>query len=77
MKHHRGTKENICDVIGCENSSDRSMPTGKIAEAIDEKLLEWDIGDPKRRTHLCKIHYKELKKITKSDRGLQRLGWGK
>lgn len=76
MKHRRSTTEKKCDVLGCEKLAERSMPTGKIEEAIDEDLLDWEIGEPKRRTHLCKTHYKEFKKVTKTDRDIQRVGWG-
>lgn len=76
MKHHRGTKERKCDIVGCEKVAERSLPTGRIEEAIEEKLLEWEIDKLRRRTHLCKTHYKEYKKATKAERDLERLGWG-
>lgn len=76
MKHHRSTKDKKCDVLDCENFAERSLPTGKIEEAIDEELLDFKIGEPKRRTHLCKVHYKAYKKVTKTDRDINRVGWG-
>jgi hypothetical protein len=57
-----------CDVTGCEKPAERSVSSKFAAKAglkFDESL---------RRVHLCKEHYRKLKKETKELRRLESLG---
>lgn len=56
------TKEEICDVEGCENIAERSFNIKKVMRTSLE-LKSSNI----RNVHLCKEHYKQLKKETKKD----------
>lgn len=56
------TKEQICDVSGCQNAAERSFNIKKVMNTSLE-LKSSDI----RNVHLCKEHYKVLKKETKND----------
>ncbi len=56
------TKEEICDVEGCSNVAERSFNIKKVSHT-SLKLKSEDI----RNVHLCKEHYKTLKKETKND----------
>ena len=58
-----------CDVTGCSDSSVKSISAKKVEDAGLE--LEEGAG---KRAHLCKEHYKEYKKATKTDRALEHLG---
>jgi hypothetical protein len=60
-----------CQIVGCEEEAARSMSTKKLGEAFDSEML--DKG--RRRTKLCKKHYRDYKKATKKDRKLDTLGW--
>lgn len=55
-------KEEICDVAGCEKPAERSLNIKKVSET-DLKLK----SDSLKQVHLCKEHYKQLKKQTKND----------
>ena len=61
MPHHT-EKETICDVAGCEKPAERSLNIKKVRET-DLKLKD----DGLKQVHLCKDHYKQLKKQTKND----------
>jgi ribosomal protein L14E/L6E/L27E len=61
MPHHT-EKEEICDVAGCDKPSERSLNIKKVSET-DLKLK----SDSLKQVHLCKEHYKQLKKQTKND----------
>ena len=61
MPHHT-EKEEICDVTGCDKPSERSLNIKKVSET-DLKLK----SDSLKQVHLCKEHYKQLKKQTKND----------
>jgi len=61
-----GTK--ICDVVGCENPAVRGLSPKKVKNA------GLDIEDVRGKVHLCKEHYKEYKKASKTDRKLEMLG---
>ncbi len=54
-----------CDVAGCENDAERSFNIKQVAKC-NLKLKSNDL----RNVHLCKEHYKEFKKQTKTDREL-------
>ena len=66
-------KEEIekCQILGCESESARSLPTKKLSAVFDSEKLE----SGRKRTKLCKAHYREFKKATKKDRKLDSLGW--
>lgn len=55
------TKEEICDVAGCDKPSERSLNIKKVS-TTSLQLKSNDI----RQVHLCKEHYKILKKETKN-----------
>lgn len=54
-----------CDVAGCDNDAERSFNIKQVAKT-DLNLKSGDL----RNVHLCKEHYKEFKKQTKTDREL-------
>lgn len=56
------TKEETCDVVGCEKPAERSFNIKKVSEtSLSLKNTE------ARQVHLCKDHYKTMKKETKGD----------
>ena len=55
-----------CDVSDCNNDGIRSLNTKKIEEA------GLRVSSGGKKSALCKEHYKEWKKETKSDRSLDR-----
>jgi len=59
-----------CSVEDCSEPRKRSIPVKKIKKALSDMKLSVGTG----RAHLCKKHYKEYKKATKSDRTFDRLG---
>jgi len=59
-----------CSVKGCEEAADRSMSLTKAKMSPD-----LDFDNTKKRIYLCKNHYKDWKKATKSDRETERLRW--
>ena len=65
-KHN--TVEEVCDVLGCENTAERSFNIKQVSRS-SLKLKNPDV----RQVHLCKEHYKEFKKETKTDREIDQL----
>lgn len=63
-----GTTEEICDVAGCEKPAERSFNIKQVSRS-SLKLKSNDL----RQVHLCKEHYKEFKKQTKTDRELDQV----
>ena len=55
-----------CNVSGCDNDGIRSLNTKRIEEA------GLRVSTDGKKAALCKDHYKEWKKETKSDRSLDR-----
>lgn len=55
-------KEETCDVAGCDKVSERSLNIKKVM-GTSLQLKSTDL----RQVHLCKEHYKTLKKETKND----------
>ena len=55
-----------CNVDGCDGDGVRSLNTKKIE---DDGLR---LNSSRKKSVLCKIHYKEWKKETKDDRELER-----
>ncbi len=54
-----------CDVVGCDKEAERSLNIKQVAETNLE-LKSSDL----RNVHLCKDHYKEYKKESKTEREL-------
>jgi hypothetical protein len=67
---HATDKPKSCDIVGCTSTAQRSIP-GKKVEKSGLKLST----DPSKNAHLCRDHYREFKKKSKSDRKLERLDW--
>lgn len=70
MASRKGIEEKECDVKGCKETAQRSVSSKKVTKA-GLSIAEGNRGN----VHLCKEHYRELKKSTKGDRKLERLGW--
>jgi hypothetical protein len=58
----------VCDVAGCSNPAERSF---NIKQVSKSSLKLKDEGA--RQIHLCKEHYREFKKETKTDRSLDQV----
>jgi len=67
---HALEKPKKCDIEGCKADAERSI-SGKKIENAGMKLS----SDPSKSAHLCRSHYREFKKKTKTDRTFDRLGW--
>ena len=65
-KHSTDAK--VCDVVGCDKESERSISLKQIA-ASPLKLKDQNV----RSAHICKDHYKEYKKATKTSRDLDKI----
>ena len=72
MKMATDEKE-ICEINGCKNEVVRSISTKNMIKHLPELKVD---DDKKKRTHVCKDHYKMFKKSTKEERDLERLAWG-
>ena len=59
-----------CGVEGCKNEAVRSVARDKAKDALG-KPVQADF----RRVHLCRDHYRVVRKANKTDRELERLGW--
>ena len=60
-----GSAEETCDVAGFDKPAERSFNNKKVANTtLSQKSIDH------RPVHLCKDHYKEFKKQTKTDREL-------
>lgn len=62
----------ICEISGCGNEAARSIATNNLRKALSSIQVE---DENRKRTRVCKDHYKQFKKATKEERDLQRLGW--
>jgi len=58
-------KGQSCSVVGCNSTAIRSISTDKVVHT------GLNIGKA-RRAYLCKVHYKEFKKLTKKDRQIDK-----
>jgi len=65
-------EKEICQIKECSNEVVRSIATRNLTKALPKIRVD---DDKKKRTHICKDHYKQFKKATKEERDLQRLGW--
>lgn len=62
----------ICEIKECRNDAVRSIATKNLMSSLPKLRLE---DEKRKRTHICKDHYKQFKKATKEERELKRLGW--
>ena len=60
-----------CDVEGCNNDGARSLNSSKVENA------GLRLKSSAKKAILCKEHYKEWKKETKEERGLERARYDK
>jgi hypothetical protein len=67
---HAVQQQRRCDVVGCKQDAERSV-SGRKVEKAGMKLS----SSPEKNAHLCREHYKQFKKKTKTDRTYERLGW--
>ncbi|MHB8351585.1 MAG: hypothetical protein ACYDFT_02675 [Thermoplasmata archaeon] len=58
-----------CEIPGCSEASVRSLARTEVRKAFPA------LSGERGRAALCRIHYKEYKKATRSDRELERLDW--
>ncbi len=63
-----GAAEEVCDVAGCDKPAERSFNIKQVSKS-SLSLKSNDL----RQVHLCKEHYKEFKKQTKTDRELDQV----
>ncbi|MFW9916304.1 MAG: hypothetical protein ACFFGZ_11925 [Candidatus Thorarchaeota archaeon] len=65
-----------CDIDGCEKTSERSLPEGKISDALQKEGLKLVKAKRRsRRVNLCKDHYRPIKKHLKKASKLDRMRW--
>ena len=63
-----GVEPHECDVKGCSNEAERSFNIKQVSRS------NLSLKDPSaRQIHLCKEHYREFKKETKTDRSLDQV----
>ncbi len=62
------SRKKRCDVVDCNKPKKRSLGIKKVKDA------GLKIDPSSKRARLCKEHYKEYKKATKTKRELKRLG---
>lgn len=67
---HAVEQAHKCDIQGCKADAVRSV-SGKKVEKAGLSLS----SSPDKNAHLCREHYREFKKKTKTDRTYERLGW--
>jgi hypothetical protein len=60
-----GAKVAICDVKGCENEAERSLNLKQLSKC--SLTFKTEIS---HNAHLCKEHYKQYKKETKTARSI-------
>jgi hypothetical protein len=66
-REERG-EEATCDITGCQNRAERSLPASKL------KKTNLDFDSSLKRVHLCKEHYRVYKKETRLERKLETMG---
>ena len=67
-KNREEIPQKKCQVEGCDQDSERSIPRKKVKAAMD-----WTLNGEDKNARLCKNHYKEFKKATKEERKLETL----
>jgi hypothetical protein len=63
--------KNTCEVTNCEKDIKRAVSSKKLKDALPS--LKFDKTG--KKVHLCKEHYKQFKKATKTERKLETLTW--
>jgi hypothetical protein len=58
-----------CGVVGCKNLAVRSLSRAEVSGS------GLSVSGEGRRIYLCKDHYKQWKKATKSSRSMERARW--
>jgi len=69
MAERKAPVEKHCEVKGCNAPAVRSLSAKKASGA------GLDVPSGRGNVHLCKEHYREMKKSTREERKLDRLGW--
>ena len=64
-----------CSIEGCDKESDRTISIDKAGIALKEEGLVAETKKKKRKFHICKDHYRRIKKHMKKDRKLDRARW--
>ena len=59
-----------CSIQGCDETAQRSMSGSKASMAVN-----MDLDSTSKRIYLCKTHYREWKKVSKSERENERARW--
>jgi hypothetical protein len=59
-----------CSIHGCDQTAQRSMSGSKASMAAN-----MDLDSTSKRIYLCKAHYREWKKASKSERENERARW--
>jgi hypothetical protein len=70
-KSKADTAKDKCDVTNCDQDLKRAVSLKKLRKALPSLKIDKEA----KRVHLCKEHYKEFKKATKTERKLERLTW--
>jgi hypothetical protein len=70
-KTKKDSLKDICDVSDCNLESKRAVSMKKVKDSLPKLKFDKTV----KKVHLCKDHYKQFKKATKSDRKLERLTW--
>lgn len=66
---HGEVPRDPCGIPGCTEISVRSLARVEVRRAFAS------VSGERGRVALCRAHYKEYKKATRSERELERLGW--
>jgi hypothetical protein len=69
MAERKEVVDKPCEVTGCSQNAIRSVSAKKVQKS------GLNIPSNTGNTHLCKDHYRELKRSTKEERKLKRVGW--
>ncbi len=64
-----------CSIENCEGEADRSFSLQRIGKAVKQAGLSVPTGRKVRRVHLCKPHYRQIKKHLRKEREIERKRW--
>lgn len=64
-----------CDVIGCDTKYKKTLSLNKASSALAAENLEVSTRRGSRKFHICREHYRRVKKRLKKKRKLERLRW--
>lgn len=65
-----------CQIVSCENDSERTMGKERIGEALKKEKLEINARTKATKVKICKDHYRKIKKHIKKKDKIERLRWG-